>query len=103
MGEGQESDPVTSAAQNILRRLRLKPGDEANDLAGPNVETCDHGRTLGRNRLHLRSETEVEHGHASPPALVIPGRERKRANPESRSNSCIRIWIPGPALRAVPE
>jgi hypothetical protein len=45
----------------------------------------------------------VEHGHASPPALVIPGRERKRANPESRSNSCIRIWIPGPALRAVPE
>jgi hypothetical protein len=27
----------------------------------------------------------------------------KGANPESRSSHGIRIWIPGPALRAVPE
>jgi hypothetical protein len=32
--------------------------------------------------------------------IVIPGRA-EGANPESRSSD--RIWIPGPALRAVPE
>jgi hypothetical protein len=33
---------------------------------------------------------------------VIPGRA-EGANPESRSSFEIGIWIPGPALRAVPE
>ncbi len=34
---------------------------------------------------------------------VIPARERKRANPESRNEFSMCVWIPGPALRAVPE
>jgi len=35
-------------------------------------------------------------------ATVIPGRA-KGANPESRNSIRVSIWIPGPALRAVPE
>lgn len=35
--------------------------------------------------------------------VAIPGRTRRRANPESRGNDCVIVWIPGPALRAVPE
>jgi hypothetical protein len=31
---------------------------------------------------------------------VIPGHERKRANPDSRNGDCACIWIPGSALRA---
>jgi len=34
--------------------------------------------------------------------FVIPGRAES-ANPESRNTHHARIWIPGPALRAVPE
>jgi hypothetical protein len=34
--------------------------------------------------------------------FVIPGRA-EGTNPESRNVFRIRIWIPGPALRAVPE
>jgi hypothetical protein len=33
---------------------------------------------------------------------VIPGRA-KSANPESRNSVVPNVWIPGPALRAVPE
>jgi hypothetical protein len=33
---------------------------------------------------------------------VIPGRAES-ANPESRSTDCACVWIPGPALRTVPE
>jgi hypothetical protein len=33
---------------------------------------------------------------------VIPGRA-EGANPESRNRYRISVWIPGPALRAVPE
>jgi hypothetical protein len=39
---------------------------------------------------------------ASDHQLVIPGR-RKAASPESRSKLGACFWIPGPALRAVPE
>jgi (S)-1-phenylethanol dehydrogenase len=35
--------------------------------------------------------------------LVIPGRERKRASPESRSKLRILFWIPGSPLRGAPE
>ena len=35
--------------------------------------------------------------------LVIPGRERERANPESRRGLENRFWMPGPVLRTVPE
>lgn len=35
--------------------------------------------------------------------VVIPGRTRERGNPESRCKYCVIVWIPGPALRAVPE
>jgi hypothetical protein len=35
-------------------------------------------------------------------ASVIPGRA-EGASPESRNKLSIRNWIPGPALRAVPE
>jgi hypothetical protein len=31
------------------------------------------------------------------------GARLKAANPESRDRFGIRIWIPGPALQAVPE
>jgi hypothetical protein len=34
--------------------------------------------------------------------FVIPGRT-EGANPESRHQLCAAFWIPGPALRAVPE
>jgi hypothetical protein len=34
---------------------------------------------------------------------VIPGRELKLANPESRNNHGAFVWIPGLALRAIPE
>jgi len=34
--------------------------------------------------------------------VVIPGRAAG-ANPESRHKDCVRIWIPGPVLRTVPE
>jgi hypothetical protein len=37
-----------------------------------------------------------------PLEFVIPGRANG-ANPESRSKNGTRLWIPGPALRAVPE
>jgi hypothetical protein len=33
---------------------------------------------------------------------VIPGRKRKRANPESRNTDCAYVWIPGPALTRRP-
>jgi hypothetical protein len=33
---------------------------------------------------------------------VIPGRG-EAANPESSNTFCVRGWIPGPALCAVPE
>jgi hypothetical protein len=36
------------------------------------------------------------------PFRVIPGR-RKAASPESRNKLRARVWIPGTALRAVPE
>ncbi len=36
------------------------------------------------------------------PQFVIPGRT-EGANPESRNKLSACIWIPGPALRAVPE
>ena len=35
-------------------------------------------------------------------SIVIPGRA-KGASPESRCKLGMRLWIPGPALRAVPE
>ena len=35
-------------------------------------------------------------------SVVIPGR-REAANPESRREYGVWFWIPGPALRAVPE
>ena len=34
--------------------------------------------------------------------LVIPGRVREHANPESRNEHRASIWIPGPALRRRP-
>jgi len=36
--------------------------------------------------------------------IVIPGRERQRANPESMlPQEGLEKWIPGSALRAAPE
>jgi hypothetical protein len=37
-----------------------------------------------------------------PYRFVIPGRA-EGANPESNVELGVRVWIPGPALRAVPE
>jgi hypothetical protein len=42
-------------------------------------------------------------GHGSPPIPPHSGARAKRANPGSRLRHRICIWIPGPALRAVPE
>ena len=33
----------------------------------------------------------------------IPGRQRQRANPDSGNEHSAGIWIPGLALRAIPE
>jgi hypothetical protein len=35
--------------------------------------------------------------------MVIPGRARERANPESRNDRNAYGWIPDSALRTVPE
>jgi len=40
--------------------------------------------------------------HAEELSAVIPGRT-EGANPESSSTLRAHFWIPGPALRAVPE
>jgi hypothetical protein len=38
------------------------------------------------------------------PSVVIPGREQKRANPESiLPQECREKWIPGSMLRIAPE
>ena len=58
---------VAAPAQHVLRRLRLEPCDQADDLAGADIERGDDRRALRRNRLHLRGQAEAQHGHASPP------------------------------------
>ena len=46
--------------------LRLEPRDQADDLAGADVERGDDRRAARRHRLHLRGEAVME-AHAAPP------------------------------------
>src|ERR1700693_1231533 len=47
-----------AAAEHVLWRLRLEPRNHADDLAGADIETGDHGGALGRHRLHLGRKAE---------------------------------------------
>jgi hypothetical protein len=67
VSECQQTNTVAATTEDILRCLRLKPRNEANDFARANVEARDDGGALERNRLHLRGNAEAQHGHASPP------------------------------------
>ena len=67
VSECQDTHTVTATTKHVLRRLRFKPRDEANDFARANIESRDDSGALQRNRLHLRGDTEAQHGHASPP------------------------------------
>ena len=64
--DAEDFDAVAPAPQHFLRILRLEPRDQADDLAGADVEHGDDRRTARRHRLHLRREAIME-AHASPP------------------------------------
>ncbi len=81
-------------------------------MAAELVEEEAEHVSLVHRLLHALSEAERYLGRRSRSAgiagirkffSVIPGRERQRANPESRNSLYTFFWIPGPALRAVPE
>ena len=67
MAEADDLDGMAPPAQHLLRRLRLEPRDQAGDLAGADVERRDQRRALGRQRLGLGGEAELEDAHARPP------------------------------------
>jgi len=54
-----------------------------------------------RHRVYRKLGGEVQQV-AEKLSMVIPGRA-EGANPESRRSVARCFWIPGPALRAVPE
>ena len=55
MTDAEHLDAVAAPPQHILRPLRLEPGDQADDLAGADIEGGDDRRAARRNRLHLRA------------------------------------------------
>ncbi len=67
MAEADHLDRMGASPQHVLRRDRLEPCDHAHGLAGADIERCDQGRALRRDRLHLGGDAELERVHASPP------------------------------------
>src|SRR5260221_6384550 len=67
MGKSQKPHAVAAPAQDVLWCLRLEPRDQADDLAGANIECGDNSSRLKRKRFHFSGEAGAEHRHASPP------------------------------------
>ena len=67
MAEADHLDGVAAAGQDLLRRMRLEPRDQADDLARADVERGDERAAPRRDRLHLRRQAVMEGVHASPP------------------------------------
>src|SRR4029453_4799740 len=57
---------VAAQRQPLLRRAWGQAADQAGDLAGADIERSDQHRAVARERFHLRSEAELEGGHAFP-------------------------------------
>src|SRR6185312_4077685 len=68
MADAQDFDGMAAPPQHLLRRLRLEPRDDANDLAGADIESRHNRRAAGRHRSHFRSQAILK-GHAAPPFL----------------------------------
>src|SRR5476649_752250 len=94
MGITQNAHAMAAAAQCVLWGLRLKPRDQAGDLAGADIEPGDHGRALRRNRLHLRRQIEAQHIHASLPLLRLSFLSRSAAalSTSSRAAAAASDW-----------
>jgi hypothetical protein len=71
MSKTENAHAVAAPSQHVLRRLRLQPRDHADDLAGADIEGCDHGGAARRHRLHLGGQAEAQHGHASVPFFCL--------------------------------
>ena len=69
VADAEDFDAVAAPPQHLLRRLRLQPCDQADDLAGADIERRDDRRAARRHRLHLRGEAVVE-AHAEPPFFL---------------------------------
>ena len=70
VAKADDVDRMGAQAQHVLGRPRLEAPDQAGDLAGADIERGDEHRTVGRQRLHLRREAELEGAHALPPFFL---------------------------------
>src|SRR5436190_750798 len=66
VANAENLDAVGTPAQRVLRTLRFESRNQADDLAGADVQPRDDGRTARRHRPHLRGEAVME-AHAAPP------------------------------------
>src|SRR5690348_1998597 len=62
---------MAAPGQNLLRRTRAKPADQANNFARAHVERSDDNAAPRGNRLHLRRHALTEGVHASPPFFFL--------------------------------
>ncbi len=100
---GVYSDPdVTIDVEKGLARTRLdwvKQRGGVEQYDGRPIQPVDNGNVSGKHLARNFPNTPKPWRAV----FVIPGREHseRTRNPEHKRR--VRIWIPGPALRAIPE
>ena len=67
MAEAEHATPWLRRRSTSCGGVRLEPGNQADDLAGADIERGDGRGARRRHRLHLWGQAEMEHGHAAPP------------------------------------
>src|SRR5580704_1545470 len=89
--EADDVHGVAPAGQNLLRRMRAKTCDQADDLARSNIECGNEGAAPRRDRLHLRRQAVMEGVHALPPFFFLA----------LSSCSSLRAWAAAGDIRTV--